>query len=189
MRTKTLPENKGPVLIGIGGAHSGAGKTKIGCRLLKALGHGWGAIKCTPTLIYTSVVSDPHILSQPEKDTSRYIEAGAGRALWVQAPKSDMSEPLEMALTRMDGMTGVIVEGNSAIELVKPDIVIFIVGEPGRFKPDSKAILDMAHVVVFTEVLSVDAPSGAGCFGADDEAGYLDCVMGAIRAREDSGRD
>lgn len=169
-----------PVLIGIGGAHSGSGKTLIGSAVMRAMGPGWGAIKCTPTELYSSVVSDPHILRQPGKDTSRYIEAGAEQALWVQGPREELAESLDIALGRLAGLSGVVVEGNAAIELLKPDIVIFIVGEPGRMKPGAPSVMEMADVVIYSEGPPEVPPAGALVFGLGDEDSYIAHIKGAV---------
>jgi hypothetical protein len=151
--TKSLPEKMAcynlsvSCIIGIGGAHSSAGKTEAGCAVLRAL-PGWGAVKCSPTSLYTSVVSDEHILRQEGKDTARYLEAGAGGVLWVQATRNDMEETVEMARDHLSHLPGIVAEGNSAIEVLNPDVVIFIFNETLRFKPSAHTILGRADVIV-----------------------------------------
>src|SRR4030043_256168 len=65
-----------PVIIGIGGAQSGAGKTTIASLILKRL-KGWGAIKYTKNSLYCSITDDLKILSEKGKDTKRLLDAGA----------------------------------------------------------------------------------------------------------------
>ncbi len=169
-------------MIGIGGAHSGAGKTLVGCRILHAMGPGWGAIKCTPTALYSAVIDDPAIVGQPGKDTARYAEAGAELALWVQGPREALAESLDMAMCRLAGLRGVIVEGNTAIELLKPDIVIFIVGEPGRVKPGASSAIESAHVVIHAGGLSGGPLERE--FGIEDEEAYIAHVRGEVLKRD-----
>ncbi|MDH5767928.1 MAG: hypothetical protein OEZ31_03100, partial [Nitrospirota bacterium] len=67
-----------PFIIGIGGAHSGAGKTAYASLILKRL-KGWGAIKYTKTSLYSSITDDVKILSEKGKDTKRLLDSGAER--------------------------------------------------------------------------------------------------------------
>jgi molybdopterin-guanine dinucleotide biosynthesis protein len=134
-------------IIGIGGAHSGAGKTEAACAVLRRL-PGWGAIKCTRTHLYTSMVSDEHVLRQEGKDTARYFDSGAANVLWVQATPDDMAETVEMACEHLGHLPGILVEGNSAIEVLNPDIVIFIFDETLRLKTGAERILARADAVI-----------------------------------------
>jgi len=69
-----------PLIIGVGGAHSGAGKTACVSLLLRKL-KGWGAIKYTKTDLYCSLTDDRNVLATTDKDTMRMLEAGAERVL------------------------------------------------------------------------------------------------------------
>jgi LAO/AO transport system kinase len=128
---------KQPFLIGIGGAYSGAGKTTIAVAILKYLkthppiypfthSPKIGAIKYTKTAFYSSIIDDKTILSQEDKDTNRLLDAGAEEVLWVQSPANELNEVLPIAIDRLSHLDGIIIEGNSAIEFLKPDIVVFI---------------------------------------------------------------
>ena len=158
------------LIIGICGSGSGSGKTAMAEELLKSLTGGpaasgrgaasvWGAIKFTRTSVYTSVVTDTDVLRAEGKDTARMLAAGAQRAAWVRSSGgADLSEALSMALQHLESplesnclegqrhpLDGIIVEGNSAVELLKPDIVIFMCGT--SFKKGSEAFLGAADVV------------------------------------------
>lgn len=138
-----------PVIIGIGGAHSGSGKTECASFLIRNL-RNWGAIKYTKTAIYSSVTEDIRILSKQDKDTKRLLDAGAEKVVWVQSPPDQLSEVLPLATEKLAGFRGIIVEGNSAIEFLSPDIIIFVFGkDPKRIKESSKKILGMSDVVFF----------------------------------------
>ncbi len=140
-----------PFVIGIGGAHSGAGKSTYASLLLQHL-RGWGAIKYTKTGLYTSIIDDLKILSEDNKDTRRFLDSGAERVLWVQSPPSDLEDVLPMAVERLSDLKGIIVEGNSAIEFLEPDIILFIFGsDPAVIKEDARRLLGKADVVVAGE--------------------------------------
>lgn len=136
-------------IIGISGAHSGCGKTEAACMLLRGLS-GWGAIKCTREGLYASVIDDMEVLREQGKDTARMLEAGAAEVLWVRASADEMSEALEISLPRMAHLEGVVVEGNRAVEVLNPDIVIFVMGSGGLsgVKPGAERLMDMAQVIL-----------------------------------------
>jgi len=136
-----------PLVIGIGGSHSKTGKTTLATTLLSRL-KGWGAIKYTKTAIYSSIVEDKEVLSVKDKDTGRLLESGASAVLWVQSPASGLGEVLPLAIERLSNLEGIIIEGNSAIEFLRPDIIIFISGkDSSRIKESGKRIRDMADIV------------------------------------------
>ncbi|MEW6740434.1 MAG: hypothetical protein ACOYU2_09520 [Nitrospirota bacterium] len=151
---------KQPFLIGIGGAHSGAGKTTIAVAILKYLkthppiypfthSPKIGAIKYTKTAFYSSIIDDKSILSQEDKDTKRLLDAGAEEVLWVQSPANEINEVLPMAIDRLSHLDGIIIEGNSAIEFLKPDVVVFIADvSKENIKPSARRILKQADIVI-----------------------------------------
>ena len=143
-----------PFIIGIGGAHSSAGKTTYASLLLRAF-KGWGAVKCTKTGLYSSLTDNHTIISQKDKDTRRFLDAGAERVFWVQSPPSELEEVLSMAVERLSDLRGIIVEGNSAIEFLRPDIIIFIFGsDPAKIKGTAKSVFEKADIVIAGEEIS-----------------------------------
>lgn len=172
-------------IVGIGGAGSGSGKTTLACHLLESLS-GWGAIKCTPTLLYSSVTDDPETLGQRDKDTGKYLEAGASEVLWVRATREDLAETLQMAVDRLSHLEGIVLEGNSAIEVLRPDVVIFIsVNGPEAKKKSARRVLESAAVVIFDTVPPAGIPEKAMVFHKDDREGYINCIKGLIDERKD----
>ncbi len=145
-------------VICIGGAHSGCGKTTVAENLLGLLGGSWGAIKYTKTAFYTSVRRSPE--APEDKDTSRLRRAGAGDVLWVQAPDTGLEEPIDMAVNLLAHCEGIVVEGNSPIEFLSPDIVIFVFGkDAGRLKPSALRILKKADIVIYQDEIPGSDPS------------------------------
>ncbi len=137
----------GRKLICIGGAHSGCGKTTVAENLLRLLPGSWCAVKYTKTAFYTSVRPAPD--AEDSKDTSRMREAGADGVVWVQSPETGLKEALSLALDMLPGCEGVMVEGNSPIEFLSPDIVIFVFGkDPGRIKPSASRALRKADLII-----------------------------------------
>lgn len=164
-----------PIIIGIGGACSSSGKTTIASALIKELTNKcindekssqapslsmsmistkkrWGAIKYTKTEFYSSIIDDPDILNEPDKDTCRFIDAGAQEVLWIQSPPENLHEVIPLALDRLYHLDGIIIEGNSAIEFVKPDVIVFVSCRDGlEIKPSGWKILQNAQIIIISE--------------------------------------
>ena len=174
-----------PIIIGIGGAHSGAGKTTIASLILKRL-KGWGAIKYTKTSLYCSITDDIEILSEKGKDTKRLLDSGAEKVLWIQSSFSELGEVLPMAVEMLSHLKGVLIEGNSAIEILKPDIVIFISGAEGKIKKGAEKILKMADVVIFDKEPPQGIPKNAKRFRRDDAEECINCITRLIREYKDN---
>lgn len=171
-----------PIIIGIGGGHSGVGKTTIACEILKKL-KGWGAIKCTKTSLYSSIIDDLKILSAEGKDTRRLLDSGAEKVLWVQSPFSELEEILPMALEMLSYLKGIVVEGNSAIEVLNPDISIFVSGTEAKMKEGADKILKIADVVIFDKELPSGIPEGAKRFSKDALKKCINFVISLVNAR------
>ncbi len=148
-----------PLIISVTGAHSSCGKTTVCELLFSRLPGKWGAIKYTKTAFYTSVSDD--VLRHPQgKDTHRMHSAGAHRVIWVQAPREELKEVLPMSMNMLSECTGIIVEGNSPIEFLSPDIVIFVFGRDiNRIKPSAERIIERADFVIFNETGPVNEGS------------------------------
>jgi len=110
----------------------------------------WGAVKYTKTELYASLVDDRASLSQKDKDTGRYIGAGADEVLWVKSPPRELGEVLSVAMDRLSWLDGLIVEGNSVIEFLNPDIVIFIFGNKKTlWKTSIERLVGISDIIVY----------------------------------------
>ena len=174
-----------PIIIGIGGAYSGAGKTTIACEVLKKL-KKWGAIKYTKTSLYCSIIDDINVISEEGKDTRRLLDSGAEKVLWVQSPVSELPESLSVAVEMLSYLKGIVVEGNTAIEILKPDLVIFVSGVEKKIKKGADRILAIADVVIFQKKAPARIPEGAKRFQLDEVEKWLNLVIGHINESEDN---
>ena len=151
---------KRPLLIGIGASHSGSGKTTLAVSILKYFlslpkskphipAVKWGAIKCTRTASSPELIHDNAILMEKGKDTWHMRTAGASDVVWVRSDRRGLGKALPEALKRLRHLDAVVVEGNSAIEFLKPDIVIFIFSKGKRhWKPGIEALAARADIIL-----------------------------------------
>jgi molybdopterin-guanine dinucleotide biosynthesis protein MobB len=169
-----------PVIIGISGAYSGAGKTTVASLILQKL-KGWGAIKYTKTAIYCSVTDDIATLSEEGKDTKRLLDSGAEKVLWVQSRHDDLEEILPMAVDKLYDLEGILVEGNSAVEFLKPDIVVFVSGDEKESKEGTENVLRIADVVIYDKKLPDETPKGAKKFSWDSVEACVDYIIELVQ--------
>jgi molybdopterin-guanine dinucleotide biosynthesis protein len=171
-----------PLVIGIGGGHSGSGKTSIACKILEKL-PGWGAIKYTKTSLYGSITDDIKVLSEKGKDTKKFLDSGAEKVLWVQSPYDELADILPMAIEMLSYLEGILVEGNSAVDVLSPDIVIFVSGTGGKMKEGAENILRMADVVI-SDAESPEIPRKAKKFRRGEVKGILNYISRLINERD-----
>ncbi|MEN8263392.1 MAG: hypothetical protein ABFR82_08015 [Nitrospirota bacterium] len=142
-----MSENGPFIIISVTGAHSSIGKTTLCSILLNNL-KGFGAVKFTKTPLYTSVIEDHNTIMQKDKDTAIMAESGAEKVVWIQAPYDGLEDALDLAMFKMDGMKGVVVEGNSPVEFLDPQLVIFLIGENGQIKQSASNVSKRADIIV-----------------------------------------
>ncbi len=170
-----------PLIISITGAHSGSGKTSFAEKLLARLEGNWGAIKYTKTAFYTSITDSMDVINQPNKDTARLLHAGAKQVLWVQSPFEDLRDALDYALGSLSDLDGIIVEGNSPIEFLDPNIIIFIFGrDPSRIKESARNALEKSSIVVYQKKASYRPRGKKSCCGSLQRKEGMDECMEII---------
>ncbi len=134
-------------IISITGAHSSVGKTTLASILLERL-EGFGAIKFTKTPLYTSVTDETGVIMENGKDTAVMARSGAEKVVWIQTQTSELEDPLAIAMSKMSGLRGVVIEGNSPVDFINPHLVIFIVGQDGQIKPTAQKVREKADIII-----------------------------------------
>jgi len=156
----------------------------------------WGAVKYSKTGLYSSIVDDKEALSGKDKDTGRFIEAGAEEVLWVKSPPGELADNLLLALEKLSYLDGIIVEGNSAIEFLKPDIVIFIFGnDKERWKPGIERLAGISDIIVYDneselfEVAKTKRLFFGDRAGIKEVRGFLELIADLIYERKTERRN
>ncbi|GAB5046568.1 hypothetical protein [Thermodesulfovibrio sp. TK110] len=133
------------------------------------------AVKYTKTSLYSSIITELSIIEEEGKDTSRIKKAGADHVYWVKATENDLPEIAEKLkkelflhskpLSEVEGISQtasttscfcnrmkkdiIIIEGNSLVRIMQPDVIIFFKGQNDKqIKPSGKAILEIADIVI-----------------------------------------
>jgi len=144
-------------IISVTGAHSSVGKTTLCALLLNCL-NNFGAIKFTKTEMFTSISEDPETILQKDKDTAIMSEAGANRVVWIQSPYDGLEDALHKASLNMEGLDGMVVEGNSPVDFINPHLIIFIIGPDGQIKESARKVIKLADIIVINSGEKPDDP-------------------------------
>src|SRR5580704_14181324 len=152
-------------IIVIGGHSRSVGKTSVVAGLIAALpDYHWTALKitqyghgvCSLNGESCHCATDDHswAISEEkdrsgESDTSRFLLAGAVRALWVRTEQGRLAEAVPTIRRRLADSENAILESNSILKYVRPDIYLTIL-DPATadFKRSAQEFLDRADAVI-----------------------------------------
>jgi len=135
-------------IITVSGSHSGIGKTLLAEYLLSLL-QDFAAIKVSIEDFFTAVSCDDATIMVPGKDTFRLKSSGAKQVIWVRSPEHTLMESMEQASSLLLDCAGVLIEGNSILAYINPDIAFFVYGgELQTLKPSRLYALQKARVII-----------------------------------------
>jgi hypothetical protein len=139
-------------LVVVGGQGRKVGKTSVIAGLVRGLNSlAWTAVKIShhggdadsqDTPSADDFPAHLDFLWSEEKDpnghgdTSRYLTAGARRALWVRARGGTLAQALPGLLKALEGDEHVIIESNSILAFLKPAVFLLVIDES---RQESKA--------------------------------------------------
>jgi hypothetical protein len=155
-------------IIVVGGHSRSVGKTSVVVGLIAALREfEWTAVKitqyghgiCSANGEPCDCATGDHswaILEETnrdgESDTSRFLARGAARALWVRTEQGRLAEAMPALRTRLQGAANVIVESNSVLKFLRPDLYLTVLDPATKdFKNSAREFLDRADVVILHE--------------------------------------
>jgi hypothetical protein len=153
-------------VIVIGGQSRNVGKTGVVCAILRAMPEmAFTAIKIThhrhipgmdgeepggraPDRFTVSEERDPGTGS----DSSRYLAAGAAKALFIQASSGDLADAMPFLRSEIDLADHVILESNRIVEQLGPTVYVLVCNpEVGDFKTSARSQLHAADALVLTD--------------------------------------
>jgi len=155
-------------LVVIGGHSRSVGKTSVVAGLIAALREfDWTAVKITQyghgvcsangepcdcaTADHSWAISEERD-SSGESDTSRFLLAGAVKALWARTEQGRLAEAMPALRKRLEGARNVIIESNSVLKFLRPDLYLTVL-DPSTpdFKNSAREFLDRADAVILHE--------------------------------------
>jgi hypothetical protein len=152
-------------IVVIGGHSRSVGKTSVVAGLIAALpAYHWTALKitqyghgvCSLNGESCHCATDDHnwAISEEkdrsgESDSSRFLIAGAVRALWVRTEQGRLAEAIPTIRRRLAESENVILESNSILKFVRPDLYLTVL-DPATadFKRSAQEFLDQADAVI-----------------------------------------
>lgn len=152
-------------LIVIGGHSRSVGKTSVVAGLISALpDFDWTAVKITQyghgicsangeacdcaTGDHSWAISEETNRSG-ESDTSRFMIAGAARALWVRTEQGKLAEAMPQLREKLAHAPNVIIESNSVMKFLRPDLYLTVLDPSvADFKTTAREFLDRADAVI-----------------------------------------
>ena len=151
------------MLVVVGGHARNIGKTSVVAGLIRKLRERrWTALKITQ---YGNGVCAHHVgtaacgcepaagekfaLSEEYEangtDSGRFLAAGAERSFWLRVPSGELPRAAGMVRKILAQGANIIVESNSVVELVTPDVFLMLLDFTCRdFKPSSLRLMDRA---------------------------------------------
>jgi hypothetical protein len=163
------------MLVVVGGHSRNIGKTAVAAGLIRRLrGWHWTAVKitqyghgvcanegkaceCAP-----ADAEHPFALSEEyepsQTDSGRFLAAGAERSFWLRTPAGELTRAAGTVRKLLAQSEHVIVESNSILELVKPDLFLMVLDFSCQdFKASSLRFMDRADAFLVVD-RGINAP-------------------------------
>jgi hypothetical protein len=152
-------------IVVIGGHSRNVGKTSVVAGLIAALPEfSWTAVKitqyghgiCSADGAPCDCATDDHSWAiteekdrSGESDSSRFLVAGAARAFWVRTQQGRLAEAMPAFRTRIADSPNVIIESNSVLKFLRPDLYLTVLNPATPdFKTSAQQFLDRADAVI-----------------------------------------
>ncbi|HKA19305.1 MAG TPA: hypothetical protein VKN18_13530 [Blastocatellia bacterium] len=165
-------------LVMVGGHSRNVGKTSVVSGIISGLRElGWTAAKITQFGHGVCSVNgkacgcsvSEHQFSITEErqlaagtDTSRFLDAGARRSLWIRTKQGELASALPAFAKKIETDEYVIVESNSLRRFVKPELYIQVLelANPD-FKVSAQQFFDLSDAYILVRKTGQDAPVAA----------------------------
>ena len=152
-------------IVVVGGHSRNIGKTSVVAGLISRLKDlNWTAFKitqyghgfCTADGAPCDCQSDDHTLAISTErdpntgtDSARVLAAGAARSLWVRTRQGMLAEAMPRIRKELANAENVIVESNSLIQFLRPDLYLTVLDfGTADFKDSAHTYLDRADAVL-----------------------------------------
>lgn len=152
-------------VIVVGGHTRNIGKTQLCVEILRAFPErNWTAMKitqfghglCSVNGEACGCSVDEHTFAVTEErdpagggDTCRMLAAGAHRVYWVRTKQGRLAEAWPQVRRKMEGATDVLLESNTALNFLRPDLYLPVLDfSRPDFKDSAREFLDRADAYV-----------------------------------------
>jgi hypothetical protein len=153
------------MLVAVGGHTRNIGKTSVICSIIRSTPQlAWTAIKvtqyghgvcskdgeaCECALPDHPFAFEEELNGNAGTDTSRFLAAGTHRSYWARTAVGNLGEAIPALRRIWERAANTIVESNSILQFVKPDLYLTVLDFGVEdFKDSSRRYLDRADAVV-----------------------------------------
>ena len=162
------------MLVVVGGHSRNIGKTSVVAGLIRKLrnrkwtavkitlygngvcAHDGGACGCEPASGEAFELTEE--FEPNDTDSGRYLAAGAERSFWLRAPAGELARAAGTVRKMIESSGNLIVESNSILELVNPDVFLMVLDFSCEdFKPSSLRFMDRADAFLVVD-RGINAP-------------------------------
>lgn len=164
-------------LVVVGGHSRNVGKTSVVAGIIAALPERqWIAMKITQyghgvcsrngKLCHCATADNSWAISEEKdpsgkSDTSRFLAAGAAHVYWVRTQQGHLDEAMPTIRRRLEGVGNAILESNSVINFIQPDLYLTILDPAvADFKASARRYLERADAVILHNSLGETAWHG-----------------------------
>ena len=164
-------------MLMIGSSQSNVGKTKLGCAILNKYSKTNKIVAIKVTTINKnelkvngskkyydfdsfpkdgfSIIEESNISS--EKDTAKFLKAGASKAFLLRALKGNLSDGFNTLLKRIDSGTISLCESTSLRKLIEPDIFLLVANDDlTTWKDSALQVKDYADKIVINKADNIN---------------------------------
>jgi molybdopterin-guanine dinucleotide biosynthesis protein len=166
-------------LVVVGGHTRNIGKTTLAAQIIAAFAnHAWTAMKitqyghnvCSANGEACDCATADHSIAISEErnatsgtDTARMLAAGAHRVLWVRTRQGELAEAIPRIRKEIDSTDNVLIESNSILRFIKPDIYVAVLDPAvADFKASASRYLDRADAIFTPDGAALTAPAWSG---------------------------
>ncbi|MCX6594684.1 MAG: hypothetical protein NTZ56_24490 [Acidobacteria bacterium] len=154
------------MIVVVGGNTRNIGKTTLVCDIIRALPQlNWTAVKitqyghsacaneggdchCAPADPACPYALDEQ-LAADSTDTGRYLDAGARHSFWLRTRAGLLAEGLSALRQLLQQAENVVLESNSIMQYLKPDLYLTVVDRTsGDFKLSAQKAITLADLQV-----------------------------------------
>ncbi len=153
------------MIVVVGGHTRNIGKTSLAAGIVAAFPEmHWTAFKitqfghgvCSANGEACDCETDDHTIAISEErdaqsgtDTSRMLAAGAQRVYWARTRQGQLAEAMPLLRKRMGEAENVLMESNSVLRFLKPDLYLAVLDPSiADFKPSALRYLDRADAII-----------------------------------------
>ncbi len=161
----------------IGGNSRNIGKTSLACSLIESTRElDWTAVKitqfghgiCSSTgETCGCAIDDPECPfditiergEDPDCDTARMLRAGARESLWARAAMGSLGRAMPAVRKRLEGREHVLMESNSVLDFIVPDVYLAVLHFDERdFKDSAARLHERADAFILPAAVNAPPP-------------------------------